>query len=336
MAAQVIKLFEDIRPPFPSLVDNTMRSAFIGCPRKWMYEFLHQWAPSAPSVHLHAGGAFARGLEVARKSFWNEGKPVPEAMTRGLEALIEFYGDVEFPPTKNGDKSLENVIKAFDSYLTRYRIDRDPIKPFKTASGHMIEFNFSIPTEVRNPCTGDPILYGGRCDMIGVMNDILYVTDEKTATQLGEQWANNWDLDSQFTGYVAAARHYGYPVAGAVIRGIGLLKTKISHAEAIVQRNDWMIQRWWVQLHRDLRRMVAAYEEGYYDYALSKSECNAYGGCPFKLLCESPEPERWLNQYRKRVWDPLAKDFGERILEHPEAKKNKFENDIAIDLKDLM
>ena len=42
-------------------------------------------------------------------------------------------------------------------------------------------------------------------------------------SSLGEAWAKPWDLDSQFTGYVRAALEYGFPVAGVVIRGVGLL-----------------------------------------------------------------------------------------------------------------
>lgn len=354
--AEQPQLFRGILPPFPSLVDNTMRGDFIQCPRKWMYSFLHSLAPAAPNVHLHAGGAFAKGLEVARRSFYEHGTTEAEALRAGLEALMVFYGPVEFPPTRSGDKSLDNVIKAFDSYMRRYRLGIDPLHPHVGADGKpMIEFNFSIITEVTNPtcshcgyltnpvtavacvkCSGtlDPILFGGRCDLIGEMHKVLYVTDEKTASQLGDTWAAQWDLESQFTGYCAAAREYGYPVAGAVVRGIGLLKTKISHAEAIISRAPWQIERWWVQLHRDLRRMVAAYLEGYFDYALSKNACAAYGGCGFKLMCQSPEPERWLNQYRTRVWNPLAKDFGENLLENPLLKEGPNE-ELSIDLDDL-
>lgn len=323
------------KPPFPDLIDNTMRGDFLSCPRKWMYGFLYQLAPAAPSVHLHAGGAFAHGLEIARKAFYMQGESEAESLRQGLEALMRFYGPVQFPPTRSGDKSLDNVIKAYDSYMSRYRLGLDPIKPHKGKDGvPMVEFNFAIPTRIINPSTGNPILYGGRCDMIGEMHGNIYVTDEKTASQLGETWAAQWDLESQFTGYCAAAMEYGYPVAGAVVRGVGLLKTKITHAEAIVHRSRWVIERWWEQLHRDIQRMVTSYEESYFDLALSKNSCAAYGGCPFKLMCQSQEPERWLNQYRIRVWNPLAKDFGEKLLENPALTQGP-EDELSIDLDKL-
>lgn len=321
-----------VRAPFPHLVDNTMRGDFISCPTKFFWSFIEQWGPSTPSIHLHAGGAFATSLEVARRSFYEQGHSEAESLRAGLEALIKAYGAVQAPVTKNGDKSIENVIRAYDSYFQRYGLTTDPIKPHKLPNGKcMIEFTFAIPTDVPHPETGNPILYGGRSDMIGLMNGALYVTDEKTATQLGEQWANQWDLESQFTGYIKAAQDYGYFVAGAVIRGVGLLKTKITHSEAIIYRSTWQIDRWWGQLQRDIARMVASWKEGYYDLALSKNSCAAYGGCTFKMLCESPNPESWLPiHFRHRSWNPLEKDMGEHLLDNPKLLEQVAAPDIQI------
>lgn len=299
-----------------------MRSTAIGCLEKFARGFIENWAPMTPSIHLHAGGAFAHGLEVARRAFYEKGIPEAEARRDGLAALMRFYGPIEAPSTRSGDKSLGNVINAYDSYMERYRLGQDPVRPHMVNGRAMVEFSFTIPTEVKHPQSGDPILYGGRADMIGLMHDALWVTDEKTASSLGEQWATNWDLDSQFTGYIAAAQLHGYPVAGALVRGVGLLKTKITHAEAIVSRGPWEIERWWQQLHRDLKRMVRAWEDNYYDFALSKDQCNAFGGCSFKMLCESPDPNGYLPiHFRQRKWDPTAKDSGEKLLESPELKQ---------------
>lgn len=312
------------KPDFPHLIDNTIRGTFLDCPKKMDWAHVQHWAPGTPSIHLHAGGAFASGLEGARRGYFERGCDEAESLRLGLEALIKFYGPIQAPMTKNGDKSLENVIRAYDSYFQRYPLPTDPIKPFKLANGKsMIEFTFSIPTEIPHPVTGDPILYGGRSDMIGELGGALYVTDEKTATSLGEQWANQWKMESQFTGYIAAAKMYGYPVAGALIRGVGLLKTKITHQEAILFRSDWEIERWWQQLHRDIKRMISCWKEDYWDYALSKSSCNAYGGCSFEMLCMSQNPMQWLPiHFRQHYWSPLEKDMGEHLLDNPELIKD--------------
>lgn len=309
---------------FPELVDNTVRSHYRTCGEFFRRRTIQGWDTATPSIHLHAGGAFAHGLEKARRAFHEQGLDEAHALRDGLAALIQFYGPIQAPVTKTGDKSLENVIRAYDSYFKTYPLATDPIRPFKTSSGrYMIEFTFSIPTGIMHPVTGNPILYGGRSDMIGELNGALFVTDEKTASQLGEQWSNNWELDSQFTGYVAAAKMYGYPVAGALVRGVGLLKSKISHAECLVYRSDWEIERWWDQLHRDLARMVSDWKANKYDYALDKSACNAYGGCQYRMLCSSLNPDQWLPiHFRQNRWNPLDKDMGAHLLDDPKLIEN--------------
>jgi hypothetical protein len=309
---------------FPHLIDNTMRGDFLMCPKKFYWSFVRKLAPASPSIHLHAGGAFAAGLEAAKRSFYEKRNTEAEALRDGLAALLTSYGPIQLPPARTGDKSCENVIRAYDSYFQRYPLGRDYLKPHIAANGQaMLEFTFAIPTEVAHPQTGHPILYGGRADEIAEMESggskQLMIADEKTTTSLGESWAAQWDLESQFTGYVRAALEFGIPVAGVVVRGVGLLKTKITHAEALIYRSQWVVDRWWRQLNKDLRRMVAAWETNDYDYALSKNACAAYGGCAFKMLTESPDPESYVPiHYRHREWDPLAKDSGERLLENPE------------------
>ena len=145
--------------------------------------------------------------------------------------------------------------------------------------------------------------------MVGVYNNLLFVVDEKTTSSLGPSWSAKWDLRAQFTGYCWAARTFHLPVVGTIIRGISILKTKYDKAEAISYRPDWEIDRWYKQLIRDLNRMKALYLEGYWDYNISDA-CESFGGCPFKRLCTSPEPENILpSYYIENTWNPLKNDL---------------------------
>jgi hypothetical protein len=308
------------RLPFPELIDNSMRSDFISCPQKFYWAYLRKLTGSSPNIHLHAGGSFAAALESAKRSFYEKGKPEAEALRDGLEALLRFYGPIQAPVTRSGDKSCDNVVRAYDSYFQQYPLGRDTFRPHMAPNGvAMLEFTFAIPMELKHPETGNPLLYGGRTDEIAEGNGMLVVADEKTTSQLGETWTSQWRLESQFTGYIKAARDHGLPVQMALVRGIGLLKTKITHQEAHVYRSQWEIDRWWEQLHRDVKRMIACWQDGHFDLALSKNACAAYGGCEFRMLTESPEPEKWIeSHYRKRTWNPLEKDSGEHLLENPQ------------------
>lgn len=296
---------------FPEFIDNTSRSMFVSCPQKWVYGNLNHLAPKEPSIHLHAGGAFAYGLEVARKTFFNSQRPVPEALKAGAEALTTFWGDFETP--ENSAKSLPRMLDAYFEYFTEYPLDSHPIKPLRHADGsHAIEFTFSVPLPYNHPVTGNPLMYVGRFDMLAEYNGTLFAVDEKTTSQLGSQWMMQWDLDSQFTGYCWAAQQYGFPVGGAIIRGISILKTKFGHSQALIYRPEWQLNRWFDNLCWDIEQMFVLWERHsagqFIPQALDKSICGQYGGCAYRKLCLSQNPEAWIeSDFMPRIWNPLHK-----------------------------
>lgn len=293
------------RPPFPATIDSTMLKTFRGCPRKAELEYFHHWKSKFPSVHLHAGAAFAHGLEAARRAFYEQGRPSEESIALGAETLLRAYGDFECPPT--AAKTADRMLGALEFYFTAYPMASDQIKPYEWSPGkRAIEFSFATPLPVTHPTTDEPIIYSGRSDMIGNMAGGLFIEDDKTASALGASWLNQWDLRSQFTGYCWSAHQSGLKVDGVLVRGISILKTKYETAQVITYRRKWEMDRWLQQSCRDIERMKEAWLAGYFDYNLDE-ECNAYGGCLFKRVCMSQDPQPWLEQYyERRVWDPLT------------------------------
>lgn len=295
------------KPDFPMTLDNTMRSAFVACPQKYMRTYFQHWKPITESVDLVAGKAFAAGIETVRMEYYHKKNKDTEAcLTAGVQKLIQEYGDFETPA--GHVKTLDRMIGALDEYFQHYGFATDLIQPHYDAEGKpAVEFSFALPIpNTVHPTTGDPILYTGRFDMLGVFNNALFVVDEKTTKQLGQSWINSWTMASQFTGYCWAAKDFGYPVAGAIIRGISILKTKYGHAESLQYRPQWFIDRWLVQLAKDVKRMISCWEADDWDYDLNTA-CNNYGQCPLVDVCNSNNPVRVLeNNFVKRVWDPLA------------------------------
>lgn len=323
-----------IRPMFPHTFDSTIVAAIRSCQYKGYLQYMEHWKPKAESVHLVAGGAFAKGIEVARKAYFERIAIFPtvtytldalgqnirkvtwtetpfdgereDAEALGVAALIATYGDFECP--SDSAKSLERTAGALEYYFSQYPLGADGLDPVKFANGKSaIEFSFALPLPVNHPVTGDPILYTGRCDMIGDFAGGRYVVDEKTTTSLGASWPRQWEMRSQFTGYIWAAREYGIEAAGAMVRGVSILKTKYDTMPAITYRGQHEIDRWLEQTCRDIERLKRSWEEGFYDMNLDHS-CAEYGGCGFVQVCKSPDPDTWLPMYfEKRVWDPLAR-----------------------------
>lgn len=318
------------RPMFPHAFDSTMLAAIRSCQYKGYLNYMEHWKPKAESVHLIAGGAFAKGIEVARKAFFENIAIIPtvtydaegkrhvewkeepfhgerdDAEALGLAALIAAYGDFECPP--ESAKSLERTAGALEFYFANYPFGADGMDPVTFSNGHRaIEFSFAQPLPINHPVTGDPILYTGRCDMIAEFAGGVYVVDEKTASSLGASWPRQWEMRSQFTGYIWAARDYGIEATGAIVRGVSILKTKYDTMQAITYRAGFEVDRWLDQTCRDIERLAESWKSGRYDYSLDHA-CAEYGGCSFVQICKSPDPQAWLPVYfEQRVWDPLAR-----------------------------
>lgn len=294
------------KPPFPIVLDSTTMAAFKSCPQKAFLEYIQHWKPQGQSVHLHAGGAYAHGLERARTAFYVEGRPHEECVAIGVQALLQFYGDFECPP--DSAKSAERTAGALEYYFSAYPMDTDSAVPMTLPGGKRgIEFSFLEPLDLAHPTTGDPLLYSGRMDMMVDFEGMHLGEDDKTASQLGASWPRQWDLRSQFTGYVWGAARAGIRLDGFLVRGVSILKTKYDTLQAITYRPDWQIERWYTQLLRDAKRMIAAWEEGYFDWNLDHA-CSEYGGCPFRNVCQMREPEQLLlQQFQRRKWDPVKR-----------------------------
>lgn len=295
-----------IRPPFPHVIDSSMLASFRSCQTKFFREYMLHYKPATPSVHLHAGASFARGLEVARRKFYEDGANEPDAIAYGMGALVSAYGTYECP--QDSAKSLERMAGALEFYFDRYPMATDDAKPILLGSRRAIEFSFAEPLEAINPETGDPIIFCGRADMVAEFASGVYIFDDKTTSSLGATWSKQWEMRSQFSGYSWAARRTGIPVNGVLVRGVSILKTKYDTQQAITNRADWEIERWYEQVHRDIARMQQMWESGYWDYNLDHA-CSEFGGCMFLNACKSPDPQPWLDLYfTRRVWDPLLRE----------------------------
>lgn len=294
------------RPPFPLLWDSSMLSTLRSCKQKFFREYVEHWKPLTLSVHLHAGKAYARGLEVARKAYYSNGASPDAALEAGLAALMEAYGDFECPP--DSTKSLTRMLGALEFYFSQYPFETDPVQPLLVNGAPAIEFSFAVPFPVRHPESGEPIIFCGRADMLATFAGAPYVFDDKTTSQLGASWAGQWALRGQFSGYGWAAYETGIDTDGTLIRGVSILKAKYETQQALSPRPRWMIDRWLAQSIYDIEAAISAWKSGWWDYNLDET-CNHYGGCMFKRICTSQEPDPWLaNYFEQRVWNPLTRE----------------------------
>ena len=324
---------------FPSIIDASMLSSYKSCARKFYLTYLEHLKAKEPNVHLHAGKSFASGIEAARRAFYEGVKPLlskdekgyisqvgwefdtslkgdsEAAVATGLQTLMREYGDFSCPP--ESAKSLERMAGALEFYYTSYPLEHDSAIPIEMPGGKRgIEFSFALPLPLKNPDTGDPILYCGRMDAITAFASGHFVTDEKTATSLGPSWARQWDLRSQFTGYCWATREHGIRCDGVLVRGISILKTKYDTQQAVSYRPDWQIDRWYANMLIVVTRLVDEYialcksgtlSETLFEHNLDEA-CTSYGNCGFYDACRSEDATTWLvTNFARKKWNPLLR-----------------------------
>ena len=293
------------RPPFPQVIDSTMYNDLLACPTKFYREHLEHWKPRELSVHLHAGAAFARGLEVTRQAFWDESLSPLESLARGMHALTLAYGAFEAPP--GSPKTLDRMLGALEFYFYKWPLQHETAPPALIGKRRAIEFSFAEPLPVLHPETGSPLIFCGRFDQICNFASELYGEDDKTCSQLGSRWSQQWELRHQFTAYCWGARQAGIQLRGFLVRGLCIYGRGYEGQMAITYRPEWMIEQWYDGLIYNLRQAISLWKSGTYPHAFNDA-CNTYGGCTFRRACMSPEPENWLSTLcQRRRWDPVTR-----------------------------
>jgi PD-(D/E)XK nuclease superfamily len=296
----------------PQHIDSTMMTCFRSCPRKFHNEFILGLRPPGISIDLHAGACFASALEQVYRGLWEQHLSLEFALIKAQAKFFVEWGDVEPPEWKKTAKTADRVWEAVESYFTTYTPLTDHVRPYLNSEGKpSLEYTFAIPLDDENfpeHPDGEPFIYCGRFDMLGQYQDNPCVRDEKTTGySIGRNWASQWDLRSQFMGYVWACQQAGLPLNTVVVRGIAIQMTQIVHAEAIKIYAAPLVEKWYEQLRRDMWRLRRAWDEQYFDYNLGDS-CTAYGQCQFLNACASQNPENWFTEFEVKHWDPTRKN----------------------------
>lgn len=320
---------------FPEAIDSSIIASFKSCPQLFKKSYIDNWkSKEGANVHLVAGGAFAKGIETARKAFftgehevwrpavknpegqivmpadWYTIKGTPEnrdyAAQAGIAALFAHYGDFECPP--DSAKSAERTAGALEFYLASYPLNLNAGYPILLPGNRRaIEVNFVHPLPIDHPETGNPLLYCGRSDMLCNYAGDNYVEDDKTTTSLGATWSRQWDMRGQFLGYTWGFRQQGYRIAGVLVRGVSILKTKYDTQEAICNFSEFEVNRWYVELLEWIEDMKICFTTNRWRYNLDHA-CAEYGGCAFKTACKQQDEKPWLEQYfERRHWDPITR-----------------------------
>jgi len=292
---------------FPDVVDFSILSSFASCRRKGFWSHI-RCLTTETSVHLHAGAAYASALKELRHAYYTDKVDLDTAIRRGFVALTKAYGS--YDPPLDAAKSWLNMVHSFLAYVRYYPLDTDLYVPHEIGGKKCIEFSFAIPLPILHPITKQPLIFAGRADMIATDGTSLMLVDDKTTGQMGATWPEQWQMRGQFPGYLWAAQQYGFHCHGVLVRGVSIQKTQTKHLQVPVHFAQWQIDRWYEDLIQRTQHYIWCHENNFWPVdGEFNNKCADYGGCAFRLLCTSPDPESWTSKFIVHRWNPLAGDM---------------------------
>lgn len=295
------------RYPFPEVWDSSMLAALKACPQLFYKVYIAEWKSKGLSIHLHAGGAFSKGIETTRRLFYDHNWTADDSVAFGMWTLIQSYGDIIID--EESAKQCLDMAGAFLFYWDNYPLNHEAAYPIILPGGRRaIEFSFVHPLGIAHPVTDQPILYSGRTDAILQYAGAPYIFDEKTTGQMGPTWPRQWKLRSQYAAYSWGAKEAGIPVKGVVTRGVCILKTEYKTAESIDNFLDWELDRWYSEALEWISDAIRYWKTGRWRYNLDSS-CSSYGGCGFQNVCKNEDESPWLETYfERRHWNPVTRE----------------------------
>jgi hypothetical protein len=328
-----------MNPRFPLVLDNTQLTTARACKRKFYFEYCLGLSPAGESIDLTAGRAFAAACEETRNAFYLHNEDEQTAVARGLLKLGRVFDNAEVPPHKE-QKSFPRLVDAFLAYFGLeevssprgnptingvHRLGQDPYTPVEFPGGNGVEFSVSIPTGFEHP-DGQELLFHGRFDSLANSSIGMVGLDEKTGSSMDKNWAEKWGLRSQFLNYMHISREFGYPLSAFVTRGVILQKTQFHFPEAIIQPTESTISQCWDSTMYETQLVLSHWGQSYWPGAFNDA-CNAFGGCPFRTICESGgDPEPWTDQFNIAFWDPVK---GEREVIHEVRSEGEVDNPLG-------
>ena len=284
------------------LVDNSILKSVATCSTQALLRYHYGWDQDTPRDELQLGTA----AHAALASYLLGGD---------VNAAAKLFEDLAPAGTPDTRTSISNTTRIMGRWLTTHPLEKLPFKALT------VEQPFRVP------------LCGG-IDFIGVWDGIgednsgrPWLIEHKTTGWLKDDWWTQYEMDSQLSGYIWAARQLGHDVMGAYLNGIEFSKLPsyprqcqthstlysacgILHANFAIRpivRTTEMLETWHrtaVILAHQWMWMVAKHEEGQQEGQFT----GACRWCQFQPYCRMGRPAGFLQaNYTVSHWRPLER-----------------------------
>ena len=297
-------------------IDNSKRSTYAACPRKYLYRCIKNLVPEFGSSALRWGSTWHACLEgyyssVIKNGYdadnitpaYNLAKQVWEEESKGME----FYEDY---------RTLDAVFQSFIEYLEHYNHD----KQFKNilASERMFRLKLTLTSEEKDifPFLKHIQLYfTGKLDLEVELSGQKWIEEFKSTGQPIQLQAQRLNRTPQIIGYNYAAKELGIDIVGVLtsIHQIlsrkkkdgtyGKFTRKFQREPNIFSDGDFI--EWRNSFLYTCNQIMESIENEFFPQQFDN--CFQYGKCSYACLCEQNRPFEELNTdgFIEKEWNVL-------------------------------
>lgn len=188
-------------------LDNSKRSQFVTCPRKYYYSYERNLRPSQGSTALKYGITWHAGMDafynyIKENGWTHDGKAVETA----LEAAKTTWEEESSKQTYYNDyRTLENFVQSLMAYISHFNYDEGMLEVVKTERPFKLKMNLFPKEEEYFPLLNqEGLAFTGKIDAEILLNGRLWQLEHKTTGQAISVQKKRLHRSPQLIGYAYA------------------------------------------------------------------------------------------------------------------------------------
>lgn len=297
-------------------IDNSQRSSFSACPRKYFYRYIKHLTSETGSTALRFGSTWHALMEGYYSSIIKNGweaDHIQAAIDLATEVWNKETGTKQF---YDDYRTLENCFQSFIAYLENFQDDRHLMEILHSERIFKIKMNLTDKEKALHPFLQNLDLYfTGKLDLEINLAGQHWIMEFKTTGQPIQTQASRLQRSPQILGYTYAAKKLGEDVTGTLISIHQLLARKVKDGgygkitrEFIRQPNIFSqadILAWRQSFLYTSNAIAQAIQTE--NFPCQGDSCYQFGPCSCTRLCEQNRPFSDLNLqgFITEEWDVL-------------------------------
>lgn len=290
-------------PHIPRSIDNTAQSAYMYCPREFLYSMHYNRRGKSRKPSLVYGTSWHAALETHYRTGGDE-----DAVHRAIIMSWEPHDSPE------DHRTPQRCFSAYQAYVDFWGKHDDESRLYGSTIGFPHEPLLETTAEVWWPGALHP--YVVKIDRIYTQLGLNYIEDNKTTSALGKDYFKQWDPSNQMMGYAVTAEELtGLKIAGVRINAHGVLKSQDKFERKTITYDPARLAEWkktyniWIKRIDGSFALLNAGAPEDEAFPPNFTACSRkYGLCAYADVCTYPQPlrNRILEQeFDVSPWDPF-------------------------------